>query len=100
MNELEVKGNEYIEEINMYSVHDKKSGYYDIPFCAKNDLFAKRKFIMDIRNRQSTMLSSFKDDFVLMKLGYFSGNDMEFNRDIKVLIQGKEVENNEISNAT
>ena len=49
---------------NLYAVRDSKTGRYDIPFAAHNDLFAKRKFTMDITH-EGTMIHDFAEDFEL-----------------------------------
>lgn len=83
------------KEINVYCVMDLKAEMFDVPFFARNDLFAGRKFMMDIRNRKDSMVSSFKDDFELYKIGSFDMDKGEFISDgRKLILKGLEVENN------
>lgn len=92
---------DYNHKINCYAVYDLKSDHYDIPFFSKNDLFAKRKFIIDVRNRSmNTMISHFKDDFELRLVGYYSLYTGEFDNSNKLIAKGTEVKTNEVSNET
>lgn len=88
-----------MQTYNAYAVFDKKGLNYDVPFFAKNDLFATRKFTMDCRNRnQQTMISNFKDDFELHLVGQFSIETGEFKTLSTIIVRGEEVQLNEISN--
>lgn len=78
---------------NVYSVLDLETQHYDTPFFTRGDIFAKRKFIIDIRNGSYSILSNFKDSFVLARLGKFSILTGEFSQDIKFIMSGKEVSN-------
>jgi hypothetical protein len=92
-----------------YAVYDRKAINYDVPFFAKSDLFAKRKFVMDVMARsRNTMISSFKDDFELHRVGEFCPdtgtfiNTYDKGKDnlIPIIIKGKEINTNEINNET
>lgn len=88
--------------IYCYSYYDKKSELFDTPFFTRGDIYAGRHFVMEIR-KGTTMLSQFKDDMILYKIGSFDNHTGEiyfYNPPIQV-IDGKSIErskNNEISN--
>lgn len=84
-------------KLGMYAVYDLKGEVFDVPFFAKNDLFAGRKFIMDIRSRRQTMIASFKEDFHLVKIGEYDAETAEIEKMQVLIVKGSEVEN-EISN--
>lgn len=84
--------------INVYAVIDMETGIYDTPFFTRGDIFAKRKFIMDIRNKAYTMLSQFSDNFSLIRLAKFNVKTGEFIQDVHVMMNGKEVPKDEKRN--
>lgn len=90
-----------MNNLRSYAVYDKKAIMYDVPFFAKSDLFAKRKFIMDVQQRQrSSMLSSFKDDFELHFVGEFNPDTgLYVNTDPSItIIAGKEITTDALNN--
>lgn len=95
------------KEIYLYSYQDLKSNIYDVPFWAKNDVHAKRKFYMDVVSGNGNhVLGKFTVDFRLVKLGKFDVEKGEVKRiekdviiegvDLKIQIKGDK--DNEISN--
>lgn len=74
----------------VYAVFDKVADNYDIPFFAKDDLFAQRKFIMDARNDQ-TVLASFLEDFELVRLCIWYPATGEFIVSKKTVLKGKNI---------
>lgn len=89
------------ERIPIYAIHDDEANVFDIPFFARNDLFAKRKFIMDCQ-KEGTLLNTFKSSFSLHFIGEFNkgtGEIIPYATKL-VIITSKEVHDNEISNAT
>lgn len=60
-----------MEILGCYSLYDKESQKWDVPFFAFNNLFAKRHFTQMLQNKNS-MLRLFKDKYILMKIGEFN----------------------------
>lgn len=79
------------KKIGMYAIHDEKSDVYDVPFFARSDLMAKRRFIVDVRNEQS-LVHAFKEDFKLVRLGLLDLVSGHFTAMVEVLLTGKECE--------
>lgn len=78
-------------DIGLYSIYDVKGERYDTPFFSQSDLFAERKFIVNCRNNDS-ILSNFKNDFSLVKIGVFDYESGELVIDRKVIMEGKNVQ--------
>lgn len=80
--------------LEAYAVYDKVSDGYDVPFFSRNEVFAKRKFIMDCQNRaQNTMISNFKNDFELHFIGSFNQRNGRFEESVPVaILKGEEIE--------
>lgn len=72
-------------------MYDKKSERYDTPFFSIDDVNAKRKFVMAIHDKK-TLISQFKDDFELVKLGSFNVIQGQLVTDEKKsIIEGKNI---------
>lgn len=70
-------------ELYIYTYWDIKSKTYDVPWFAKDDVNAKRKFQLDIAAREGqTVLGMFHDNFELYHIG-------KFNVQTGILIQTK-----------
>lgn len=63
-----------MQTIFAYSIYDKKSKKFDVPFFANSDVFARRHFIM-ISEKKGTMLNRFVEDYDLYKIGSFCLDD-------------------------
>lgn len=70
----ELKRDEMLDNdgILMCAYFDKKSENYDIPFFAKNEIQAKRKFYLDCTVGKNMIIGGFTSDFDLYKVGVFS----------------------------
>jgi hypothetical protein len=82
-----------MKKIALYTIFDKKSMRYDTPFFAHGDIHAKRHFIMLIRDN-TTMVSQFRTDFELYRVGFFEvvNGDLEVgSKDL--IMSGNEVTN-------
>lgn len=79
------------QKLGLYAVYDKKGEAYDVPFFARSDLLAKRRFIVDVRNPQS-LLSQFRDDFVLVRIGIWHQDTGVIDAFCETLVEGKEVQ--------
>lgn len=87
-----------MEIIRLYSIWDKEASRFDTPFFAISDLFAKRKFMMFLEERNS-IFSRFKNSFELHCIGSFSTLNGEFECIKKIIIKGNQIGgNDEISN--
>jgi len=75
--------------IGLYAFYDIVSSRYDIPFSCKNDINAKRHFIMTI-DKDGTILNKFQTEFSLHRLGFFDLFSSEFIEWQEVLITGNE----------
>lgn len=75
----------------VYAIKDKKSGLFDIPFCSQSDLMAKRKFIMDIRNRSNNLIGNFPDEFELYRLGIYDKKNANHLDNQFLIITGGEI---------
>lgn len=91
MKEAQVKG------VYMYAVKDLKAGQFDVPFFARNDLFAARRFIMDIRNRKESMVHNFREDFELYRLGLFVHESGLVEVDMDLISSGKDVKVDQVN---
>lgn len=80
-----------MRKLEIYSLFDQKSKQYDTPFFTRDDIAAKRHFIMVCRNPK-TLVSSFPDDFSLVQLGQFDcvTGKMDIIEPITILT-GKEI---------
>lgn len=83
-------------KIKLYAVRDLKSKMYDIPFFAHSDLFAERRFRIDVTGERSkdSMIGTFPEDFELHALGEFETTSGKFETKIKTLVKGSEVKKN------
>lgn len=85
-------------KIYVYAVYDIKAKIFDLPFFTRGDLFARRRFIIDIRTRKESMLSSFKEDYELHRIGEYdqeSGyvkNYVDDTAETIIVCKGKELE--------
>jgi hypothetical protein len=74
------------DKVPVYAVYDKEARTFDIPFFSRSDIFAKRKFTMDIKAQQASMIGFFKDEFELHRIGTYDQtfgqflNNLENNR--------------------
>ncbi len=80
-----------MENLGLYSVFDEKGGRYDTPFVAINDVNAVRHFQLMIKNN-GTMVSTFKNDFTVQKVGVFNVLTGEINAEQTMLFAGKSLE--------
>lgn len=80
-----------------YSIYDKKGEVWDIPFFARGDLFAKRKFKIDCTDISLPFISKFKDDFELYRVGFFNSTTgvVKSIKEPVIIIKGTEVSENE-----
>lgn len=82
-----------MSEVGVYAVYDHKSKLFDIPFFARGDVMAARRFIMDVKRVDAqNMLRTFKDEFEVWRLGYFDQIEGKFREDKLIIHQGKEIE--------
>lgn len=83
-------------ELGLFSVFDKISNIYDTPFFARDDVFAKRRFLMWCNEKES-MLGQFHFDFELHRIGQFNTFDGKLEMCIEpiVIIEGDQIINNE-----
>lgn len=58
-------------DVGLYAVYDKIGELYDTPFFARDDHFAKRRFIM-LCHEKGSMLGDFSADFELHNVGVFN----------------------------
>lgn len=79
-----------MEKVTIYAVYDKKAERYDTPFFAMNDLFAERRFVMSIEDNKS-IISRFKNDFQLVRLGFFNVLDGVMEQDMQVVREGVQI---------
>ena len=90
------------EIIMAYAIYDNKGDRYDTPFFAFNDLFAERRFVIMSRDK-NTPLGAFTKDFTLFRIGSFNVISGVLKEDKHLVIDGKqigkEIEEDEISNA-
>lgn len=78
--------------VNAYCVHDTEANIYDIPFFTRGDTFALRKFTMDVRSENVSMLTTFKDKFNLVRIGKFDLIKGTFIvEDHEILIYGADI---------
>lgn len=70
--------------MKLYSVFDKKSGLYSIPFGAENDIIARRAFYRSATS--SSDLSVFPEDFDLYCLGEFNTQSGALSPDFPVFV--------------
>jgi len=81
------------DRVGVYAYWDHKSKTYDIPFFAKNDYMAARRFIMDVKRHDGhNVLREFRDDVEVWLLGYWSQTTGKFQEEFSIVHQGKEVE--------
>ncbi len=80
-----------MEKLGLYSVFDEKGGRYDTPFVAISDVNAVRHFQLMIRNN-GTMVSTFKNDFTVQKVGVFNVLTGKLESEQRILFAGKSIE--------
>lgn len=81
------------DELFIYAVFDLKAKIYDVPFFSRNSHLAARRFILDVRNRETnSVLAGFKDEFELHCLGSYSQTTGKLTGEITVIQTGKAVE--------
>ncbi|AXL15139.1 nonstructural protein [Microviridae sp.] len=77
--------------LNVYSVHDEKSGIYDRPFVSRSDGEAMRGF-MDVCADPSHPLGKHRQDYTLVCCGTFDDNTGEiFPAQVKSILAGRDV---------
>lgn len=81
-----------MNKLGCYSYYDKKAERFDTPFFTYSDLFAERHFINQVTKRD-TILSHFKEDFHLERLGYVILETGKFIEDKRIILEGKQIEN-------
>lgn len=64
------EGTDMSQRLGMYSFYDVEGNVYDTPFFCKDDLHARRHFLISI-DQKGSMLAKFIDSFRLIKLGEF-----------------------------
>lgn len=91
-----------MSKIGMYVVHDEEGALYDVPFFARDDTFAKRKFYMDLTTLDRSMMTEFKDSMKLYKLGEYDQRTGKIVAEFSLLMDGKNIvrkeRDNEVSN--
>lgn len=85
-------------EIMMFVVHDEEGTLYDVPFFARNETFAKRRFYMDCVTDAETMTSTFKDEMHLYFLGTFNQTTGELKLKKEKIMSGKNIMRKERDN--
>lgn len=70
--------------MKLYSVFDKKSGLYSIPFGAENDVIARRAFFRSAR--ADSDLAVFPEDFDLYCLGDFNTQSGALSSDLPIFV--------------
>lgn len=76
----------------MFAYFDNQSELFDTPFFAINKIMAERQFRM-VLQKEDSMICQFKDNFDLYCLGTFEKETGKFESDLKVIINGKQVNN-------
>lgn len=80
-------------DVFVYCVFDIEAEVWDIPFFARSDLFASRRFVMDIKNRTESMVHSFKESFELYCIAKFDQDSAVLEPiTYKLIVAGKDVE--------
>jgi len=79
-----------MDVIYLYGIFDKKSGYYDNPYFAVTDIYAKRRYLLMMEEKQSP-LKLFKDEFELHKVGSFDIQTGKVEQFSEVLLEGKQL---------
>lgn len=79
--------------LGIYAVYDKISKIYDTPFFARDDVFARRRFIMWTQEEHS-MLHDFKPDFELHRLGSFNPQDGSLIIAQDIICEGDQIVSN------
>ncbi len=74
--------------IGIYAFHDIKAKRFDTPFYCQNDMFAGRHYKMLI-DKEGTMLNKFKTEFNVYRLGWFDSISGEFTDNRELIIEGK-----------
>jgi hypothetical protein len=80
-----------MQELGIYSIFDEKGERFDTPFCALSDLNAERHFQMMIQ-KNGSLVSTFKNDFSLHKVGSFDVISGEITRLEEHIIDGKSIQ--------
>lgn len=57
--------------IEVYAYFDNQGKQFDVPFFARTDLQAKRRFQIEVETKPDSVLSRFINDFDLYYLGQF-----------------------------
>ena len=93
--EMIEESNKKAEQVNIYAYYDKKSDKYDIPFFAKDDIQAMRKFKLDtIANDGQSIIGQFKDDFRLYRIGMYDIKEgYLYQKSLEVVMHGKDITN-------
>lgn len=81
-----------MEKLEMFGIYDRKAKRYDTPFFTLNEIHAKRRFIMMLRNNE-TVFANFYEDFSLVRLGLMnivSGRLEARDNDLEIIMTGAE----------
>lgn len=77
--------------INVYCYKDLSSTGYDVPFFCKDDVNAKRKFIID-SNNEGTVIANFVKEFDLIFLGEWDQHSGELIiKEPTVVLHGQQI---------
>jgi len=80
-----------MEKLGIYAIYDKKAERYDTPYFAISDLFAKRRYAL-MADEPKSVLTKWKDDFQLMRLGTVSTITGEIdNVCCEIILEGREI---------
>ena len=75
----------------MYTYYDHKSQAYDVPFFAKDDIHAKRKFYLDCTAKANAVIANFTEDFDLLAIGEYDLREGDFTKKNRLLATGKDM---------
>lgn len=68
-----------MKKVGVYSFFDKEAGVWNTPFFAKDDLFARRHWLIQLDDEKS-MLRKFIDQYELIRIGTFDTENGDFER--------------------
>lgn len=74
----------------IYCVFDKISEIYDTPFFSRDDIFAKRRFILWSQD-SGNMIHNFPFDFELYRVGTFNCTTGHITPEYILIIEGDQV---------
>lgn len=81
-----------MRKIKLYSIYDLKAQRYDTPFFCKDDINAKRHFIM-MADQNGSMVNTFLKEFELRLLCEFDVllGVITVYENIKTVLEGKQI---------